>query len=155
MVQGFFMFIARLCIAAIFFAAAYYKFVFYDATFQYMASKNLPMIPILLVGAGIVELIGALSLVFGYKARAGAVLLMLFLIPTTYLFHDFWNMEGADREINMLMFLKNIAIFGGLLYIASVGAGRWACDSCCSSLCRLSKEETHAAARKDETGSQT
>lgn len=143
MISGIFMFIARLCISGIFLYGAYLKFFFYDASFQYIASKNLPMIPVLLIGAAIVEVIGGLSLIFGYKARAGAILLILYLIPTTILFHDFWNIvEPIAKQLQTIMFLKNLAIFGGLLYIASTGAGRLACD-CCSKSCHASKEIQH------------
>lgn len=140
MVSGFFMFIARLCIVPIFLLGAYSKFVFYDETFQFMAAKHLPMIPVLLVVAALVELIGSISLIFGYKTRFGAILLMLFLIPVTYFFHDFWNYTNdAEKKLQIAIFFRNLAIFGGLLFIASVGPGKWACDWC-SSCCRTKKE---------------
>lgn len=133
------MFVARLCIAAIFILAGVSKFMNFDDTAAYMASKGLPMIPLFLFGAAIVEVLGGLSLVFGYKTRLGAAVLLLFLIPTTLIFHDFWNVAGADRAIQQINFLKNLAIFGGLLYVISAGPGGCACDSgCCT---RKSAEE--------------
>jgi putative oxidoreductase len=109
--------------AAIFIWAAAGKIMFYDINAQYMASKGLTMIPALLFGAAIVELLGGLSLILGYKTRLGAFILLLFLIPTTLIFHDFWNLEGVARIPEQVNFMKNLAIFGGLLYIVAHGAG--------------------------------
>lgn len=128
MVSSFLMFIARLCIAAIFIAAAVGKFLSYDETVQYMASKGLPMVPLLLIGAAVVEFIGGFSLVFGYKTRFGALILLLFLIPTTIIFHNFWDLSGGERALQQIMFLKNTAIFGGLLYVLCQGSGGCALD---------------------------
>lgn len=124
------LFLGRLCIAAIFISAAINKFLNYDATVAFMSTKGLPNIPLLLFLAAFVELIGGLSLVLGYKARWGALILMIFLGITTYLFHDFWNIQGEGRDLQMIMFLKNLAIFGGLIYVLACGAGCLACDAC-------------------------
>lgn len=125
------MFLGRICIAAIFILAGIGKFMDFDGTATYMASKGMTMIPLFLFGAATIEILGGLSLVLGYKTRLGAAILLLFLIPTTYIFHDFWNLEGAERTSQQIEFLKNLAIFGGLLYVIAVGAGRCACDACC------------------------
>ena len=128
-IYGFLTFIARLCMAAIFIWAGAGKIIFYDMTAQYMASKGLTMIPVFLFSAAAVEILGGLSLVLGYKTRLGAAVLLLFLIPTTLIFHDFWNLEGAAGYTEHINFMKNLAIFGGLLYVLAHGAGRWALDS--------------------------
>lgn len=124
-------FIARLCLAGIFIFAGAGKLIFFDQTATYMASKGFTAIPLFLVGAALLELIGGLSLILGYKAKFGAALLLLFLIPTTFIFHDFWNATGADQAIQQIMFLKNLAIFGGLLYVFCDGPGSFAVDACC------------------------
>lgn len=123
-------FIARLCLALIFMFSGVSKLIFFDQTQAYMASKGFTAIPLFLFGAALVELIGGLCLVFGYKTRFGATILLLFLIPTTLIFHDFWNISGADQAIEQIMFLKNLAIFGGLLYVLCDGPGIFACDAC-------------------------
>jgi len=124
-------FVARLCLAAVFIFAGASKIIFYDQTAQYMASKGMTMVPIFLIGAAIVELVGGLSLVLGYKTRFGAAILLLFLIPTTLIFHDFWNATGAEAVVQQINFLKNLAIFGGLLYVLCHGCGGCSFDSCC------------------------
>lgn len=129
-IRSIFMLIARLCLAGIFIFAGASKLIFFDQTQSYMASKGFTAVPLFLIGAALVELFGSLSLILGYKTRFGATILLLFLIPTTFIFHDFWNVEGADQVIQEIMFLKNLAIFGGLLYVVFDGAGGLSCDAC-------------------------
>ena len=71
------------------------------------------------------------SLILGYKTRFGASLLLIFLIPSTLIFHDFWNVTETEFMTQQILFLKNLAIFGGLLNILSIGPGGLAFDSCC------------------------
>ncbi len=81
----------------------------------------IPMTPILLLLALLMELLGGLSLLLGYKEKLGAWLLLLFLIPTTILMHQFWFVEGAMREQQLAHFLKNLAIIGGLIVVILQG----------------------------------
>lgn len=139
--RSFIMFLARLCIAATFILAGISKFINFDATMAYMTSKGMTLVPLFLFGAAFVEILGGLSLVFGYKTRLGAAILLLFLIPTTYIFHDFWNLNGADRAAQQIEFFKNLAIFGGLLYVVATGPGGCACDACCRNTKKTPEEE--------------
>ena len=59
----------------------------------------------------------------GFYARAGALLLFLFLIPTTLIFHNFWTLEGMEQQNEMQHFTKNVTIMGGLLLVVGLGAG--------------------------------
>lgn len=129
--RSFLTLIARWCVAAIFLFAGAGKFIFFDQTAAYMASKGFTAIPLFLFGAAVLELIGGISLVLGYKTRFGAFILLLFLIPATLIFHDFWNVVGEDRALQQIMFFKNLAIFGGLIYILCDGPGGISCDSWC------------------------
>ncbi len=83
----------------------------------------LPWTPQLLVAAALIELIGGLLLFFGIQLRFAAFLLALFLIPATIVAHHFWYLEGPDQQLQMAMFLKNLSIFGGLLYVSAMGKG--------------------------------
>lgn len=124
--------LGRWCIAAIFLIAGIVKFMSYDATAAFMAVKGLPSVPYLLYAAAILEILCGLALIFGFWTRLAAVILLLYLIPVTYIFHDFWNVPSPElRYLQLWMFLKNLAIFGGLLYVISVGAGSWSCGCCC------------------------
>jgi putative oxidoreductase len=127
---SFSMFIGRLCLGALFLISGIFKFITYDASIQYMAAKGFTMVPFFLIAAACVEIVFALALIIGYKVRLSALILILYLIPVTIIFHDFWNLLGADRAMQMIHFLKNIGIFGGLFYILGAGSGKWGCDAC-------------------------
>jgi uncharacterized membrane protein YphA (DoxX/SURF4 family) len=82
----------------------------------------IPWTPLLLIGATLLELIGGLLLLLGVKEKLGAALLILFLIPVTVIMHQFWFVEGGLRDVQQIMFLKNLAILGGLLMVLVFGA---------------------------------
>ena len=123
--------LARVCLSSVFIFAGVGKFMHPDATAAYMASKNIPMVSLLLYVAALVELIGGLSILLGYKTRWGAFLLLGFLVVVTGIFHDFWNLTGELQKLQMIMFMKNLAIAGGLLYVIGCGAGGCSCDASC------------------------
>ncbi len=123
--------LSRICLSAVFIASGINKIFNYDETIQYMASKGLTYLPFMYTGAVIVELIAGLCLLAGIKTRLSALILLLFLIPTTYLFHDFWNVSPEAYRLQLIMFMKNLAIAGGLLALMSTGGGRLALDSPC------------------------
>ncbi|MEL7431682.1 MAG: DoxX family protein [Chlamydiota bacterium] len=84
--------------------------------------------PVFLALAIALELVGGIFVLTGFKARLGAFFLILFLIPTTIIFHHFWYFDGIKRDIEFAMFLKNIAILGGLLYILIYGSSVKKCS---------------------------
>ena len=139
-IRSLLLFFARIAIAAVFIFAGANKIISYDTTAQFMASKGFTYIPAFLIGAALVELVGGLCLLLGYKTRFGAALLLLFLIPTTLIFHNFWMAPDAEKTLQQIMFLKNLAIFGGLLYVLCDGAGGCAVDSCCRHKEEVEKE---------------
>jgi len=67
--------------------------------------------------------LGGLLVLLGIKVRLGAILLLLFLIPLTLIMHAFWMYEGSIRETQMMMFLTNVSIIGGLFILASCNTG--------------------------------
>jgi putative oxidoreductase len=82
----------------------------------------MPWTPLLLLVAVLFQLMGGLLVLLGVKEKLGASLLFLFLVPTTFLFHPFWFFDGADRDLQQIMFLKNLSIMGGLLMVMLHGA---------------------------------
>lgn len=127
--------IARSLFAVLFIVSGLSKFIDWDQTSQFMASKGMVAIPFFQASAGILELVGGLALLVGFQTRLVAFALFLFLIPTTTIFHDFWNSTTPEEEILQQMhFLKNLAIMGGLLALVTAGAGKYALDNkdCCS-----------------------
>jgi putative oxidoreductase len=80
-----------------------------------------PWSPLLLAIATIFILVGGLLVLLGVREKLGAALLVLFMIPATVLYHPFWFLEGASRDLQTIMFLKNLAILGGLLLLVLHG----------------------------------
>ncbi len=120
--------VARVSLAAIFMASGLAKVADPEGSIATMEGAGIPMASSLLWLAVAAEILGAVSLVTGALTRIGALGLMLFLIPTTLLFHDFWNLSGAAQAAQMAAFLKNVAIGGGLGLLVAYGAGRYSVD---------------------------
>ena len=115
----YFVIFGRMLLSVIFLVSGLGKIMDWNGTAQIMASQGLPLIPLLLAGAIITELTGGLSVLLGWRARWGALLLFLYLIPTTLIFHDFWTFTGPEMQTQLVNFLKNLSIMGGLLLVAA------------------------------------
>jgi putative oxidoreductase len=82
-----------------------------------------------LFGAIGLILIGGLSLLAGAWTRIGAAFLFVFLAAATFYFHDFWMIaDPAQRQLQIIQFMKNMAIGGGLLALIYAGGGPWSVD---------------------------
>lgn len=102
---------------------------FSEQTIQYAASQGVPFASVMVPASGIIAIIGALSIIFGYKARAGALLIALFLVPVTLMMHQFWTIsDPVMRQMQMAMFMKNTSMLGGALLIAYFGSGPLSLD---------------------------
>jgi putative oxidoreductase len=121
-------FVGRIFLALIFVVSGVGKITGYAGTAAYMASKGLPLVEILLPLTIAVELGGGLLLALGWKARWAALALLLFLIPTTLIFHQFWGIDPKLAQMQKIHFLKNVAIMGGMLMVLAIGAGAWSVD---------------------------
>ena len=120
--------IGRILISVIFLFSGFGKLTSFSSSAAFLASKHFPIPSAMLAGAIIVEIIGGLCLVFGFKARIAAFIMFLYLIPTTLVFHNFWALQGAARGDNQIHFLKNIAIMGALLMVSAYGPGKLSID---------------------------
>jgi putative oxidoreductase len=120
--------IGRLLLAAIFAMSGIAKLTDTAGTVSHMTAAGIPYADTLAIVAGVAEVLGAASLVLGLLTRLGAFGLFLYMIPTTVLFHGFWNFEGAERLPQMVNFMKNLAIMGGLATLVAVGARRFSID---------------------------
>lgn len=82
------------------------------------------MATVLVPISGIMALAGGLSILLGYKAKLGAWLLIVFLIPVTLMMHAFWKFNNpAEHQVQMTMFMKNASMLGAAFLIAWFGAG--------------------------------
>ncbi|MCP9848649.1 DoxX family protein [Cyanobium sp. Morenito 9A2] len=108
--------IARVLLSLVFLHALFGKLTGFQAVAARIAAKGLPF-PSLLLGSAVLLLaVGSALVISGWKRRLGAVLLLMFLIPTTLIFH------GAVAELpERIQLLKNVAIIGGLLLVANHG----------------------------------
>ncbi len=121
---------ARILIAQVFLLSGVMKITDWEGTEVQMASRGMFWIPFFHVAALLTELTFGLSLVLGYKARLGALLLLLFLIPVTLTFHTWWTYpDPTQQHINMLFFLHNLALMGGLLLVVTFGPGPLSLDA--------------------------
>lgn len=81
---------------------------------------------ILLIGSIILLMLGGTLLLIGYRSSFGAVLLLLYYIPVTLIVHSFWNdPDEMERRLEAIMFMKNLAIIGGLLMVYVNGSGKY------------------------------
>jgi putative oxidoreductase len=115
--------IGRILLALIFLNSGIGKIGNFAGTAQYMAGHGMPYASFFLVGAIFFELVGSITIILGYFARFGAVLILIFLAPTTLIFHNIF----VDPKM-MIHFMKNVSMFGGLLVLLSAGPGRYSLD---------------------------
>lgn len=117
---------ARIFLSVIFLRSGIGKILDFAGTQQQIASQGIPLAlaGLLAVGAIIFELAGGLSVLLGYKARWGAIALIIFLVPTTLIFHT-----NFAEEMQVIQFLKNVAILGGLLMVVYFESGPVSVDS--------------------------
>lgn len=113
----------RILLAIIFLVSGIGKIGGFAGTAGYMLSKGLPMVEVLLAITIVIEIGAALMLILGLKAKLGAAALFLWMIPVTIMLHNFWVMPPADQQMQMAMFMKNLGLMGGMLYIMAYGSG--------------------------------
>jgi len=120
--------VGRILLALIFITSGFGKLTGLEGTAGYIASKGLPLPMVAAVAAGLVEFVGGLMLVVGFKARWGALALAVFTLAAGFLFHDFWNADAASKMDQSIHFWKNISMAGGLLLAFAFGPGRLSLD---------------------------
>jgi putative oxidoreductase len=102
---------------------------FTQAAIGYAAAQGVPFASFLVPASGVLAVVGALSVLLGYRARIGAWLLILFLVPVTFMMHNFWTIaDPMMQQMQMAMFMKNVALIGGALLIWSFGSGPYSLD---------------------------
>jgi putative oxidoreductase len=114
--------VARLLVAPLFILAGIEKITGYGASVGYMEAYGLP--GILLPGAIAVELGGGLAVLIGFFSRWAALAIAGFSLVAALVFHTAWSGDGG--QIQQIMFLKNLAIAGGLLLLYANGPGAYA-----------------------------
>lgn len=97
---------------------------------DYASAQGVPMATVLVPVSGIMAIAGGLSIFLGYKAKWGAWLIVVFLIPVTFMMHAFWKINDlAEQQVQMTMFMKNLSMLGAAFLIAWFGAGPVSLDA--------------------------
>jgi putative oxidoreductase len=114
--------IGRILYAAVFLVSLPVHFT--ERTIEYAAAHGVPFASIAVPLSGIIALLGAVSILIGYKAKEGAWLIVLFLGPVTILIHDFWTISDPSVAMQQqIHFFKNLSMLGAAFLIAYFGSG--------------------------------
>jgi putative oxidoreductase len=127
--QAFSALIGRLLLALMFLLAGLSKLGGLEGTAGYIASKGLPMAQVLAIATVALELVAAVMLIVGWQTRWAALALAAFTLLATVLFHNYWAMPADQQMMQELMFMKNLAITGGLLVLFAFGPGSLSLDA--------------------------
>ena len=120
--------LGRLCYSAIFIMAGPAHFT--KADLAYGVSQGVPLAAIAVPLSGVIALMGGLSILAGYKARLGAWLLVLFLVPVTFMMHNFWTIsDPGAKTLQQIMFMKNLSMLGAAFLIVYFGSGPLSVDN--------------------------
>jgi putative oxidoreductase len=118
----------RILIALIFVFSGFGKITGFEGTVGYIASKGLRLPQLGAIGAIIVELGGGILLILGWRARWAAAAMLVFTAAAALLFHNFWAMPPDQAQNQMIHFMKNISMIGGLLFVVIHGSGALSLD---------------------------
>lgn len=124
MPNGAIVLIGRILLSAIFILSGFSKLTAIGGTAGYFASMGLPAPTIVAVVVGLVELVGGLAVLVGFRTREASWLLAIFCVASAFVAHMNW----ADM-MQMINFQKNLAIAGGFLVLASFGPGSISIDA--------------------------
>lgn len=120
--------VGRVLLSFMFILSGFSKITGFADTAEYMTMAGLPMVTLLLILTIVIEVGGGLMIALGWKARWGALAILIFIIPVTLTFHAFWAVDPAQVQNQMNHFMKNLTIIGGMLYVLAVGPGRYSFD---------------------------
>lgn len=119
----------RILLAYLFLPAGIGKITGFAGTVGYIASVGLPLPQVAAAIAVVVEIVGGIALIVGFGTRFAALALAAFTLVASILFHNYWSFPADQQMMQQLMFIKNIAVVGGLLTLAAWGAGKWSLDA--------------------------
>jgi putative oxidoreductase len=112
--------VGRALLGSLFLISGLLKIGSFAGYSAWISSAELPLPSLLLVLTIVIEIGGGLTLVSGWNARWGALVLALFLVPTTLIFHWFWRADPADFANQLNHILKNVSILGGMLVVFAI-----------------------------------
>lgn len=123
-VQAYGALVGRIMLGSVFIITGMVRISQWAPSVDYLSDKGIPIVPVLLAVALALQFIAALFVLTGFMARAGAIVLALLTVPATLIFHSYWTYPaGIEQQTQALLFLKNMAICGGLMVVACLGPG--------------------------------
>jgi|SRR5579864_1590181 len=121
--------LARILVVAIFVYTGITKLTHFDGTSHMIAEKGIPLAAVATAIAILIELGGAIAIIIGWQTKLAAAIQFVYLILITFMYHNFWAVPPQLHDVQLINFLKNVGIMGGLLFLAARGAGASAVDS--------------------------
>jgi putative oxidoreductase len=121
-------FFGRILLALIFLLSGIGKLRGFEGTVAYISSAGLPLASLAAAGSLTLEIVASVALIVGYRTRWAALALAAFSLLAAFLFHNWWAMPPESQVVQQILFLKDVAIAGGLLLLAAHGPGRWAVE---------------------------
>jgi len=121
--------LGRALLSIIFIIAGIGKIIDFEGAVASLQHMGVQGSTVAIIVGLLLELIGGFMILLGWHTRIGCWLLMIFMLPTTLIFHAFWNFSGADAALQFSLFLKNLTIYGGLILLLSYGPGKWSIDA--------------------------
>ena len=118
----------RILIVALFLPAGLSKLTGFEGTLGYFSSLGIPAPTLALAATIVIEIVGGIALLVGFKTRLVAIIMALFTLAAAVTGHAFWAAPADAAFIAQLLFFKNISVMGGLLVVASAGAGSFSFD---------------------------
>ena len=127
--QDFFSLVGRLMLAYLFIPAGLAKVTGFQGSVGYASAMGMSLPEVGVAIGALIEIFAGLAILFGFKAKWGALVLAFFTLVASFIFHAYWNLPAEQVMMQQLMFNKNMAIVGGLLLLSAFGAGRYAFDA--------------------------
>jgi putative oxidoreductase len=115
--------LGRVLLSAIFIISGISKIGNFGATRDAIVAHGVPVAGLFVVLSLVIEIAAGVCILIGLQGRISAMLLMAYLIPVTLIMHNFWSYMGPEHQMQLVNFLKNISIMGGLAQIAAMGPG--------------------------------
>ena len=118
----------RILIVTLFLPAGLSKLASLEGTLAYFASLGIPAPTFALIATIVIEIAGSIALLLGFQTRLVAIVMAIFTLLAAVTGHAYWAAPADAVFIAQLLFFKNIAVMGGLLVLASTGAGSFSID---------------------------
>jgi uncharacterized membrane protein YphA (DoxX/SURF4 family) len=113
--------IGRIIVGRYYLSSGIRHFTHLDMMAGYAGSKGVPMAKLGVAASGALLVIGALSILSGFQPLIGVIAIILFLLPTTFMMHNFWSVSDPMQKMSeMVNFTKNVALIGYTLMIVAI-----------------------------------